>query len=129
MPGPADASIFDTDGDNESIAGKHHKHGVRWIEADKRPGSRIQGLKAIRDRLSASIKDDDGLNVQRWPMEDPGLFIFDTCDQFRRTVPTIPRDKMKIEDVDTKSEDHCYDEVRYRIFTERQTVGTATAPW
>jgi hypothetical protein len=48
-------------------------------------------------------------------MEAAGLFVFNTCDQFARTVPVLPRDEKDLDDVDTEAEDHIADEVRYRI--------------
>jgi hypothetical protein len=48
-------------------------------------------------------------------MEEPGLFIFATCPQFIRTVPTLPRDLANPDDVDSDKEDHCYDMGRYEL--------------
>jgi len=42
--------------------------------------------------------------------EPPMMQSFKTCEQFNRIIPSIPMDESNIEDVDTKSEDHCYDE-------------------
>ena len=109
-PGPADTSIFDTT-NGQSIAKAMSDMGVRWNRADKSAGSRILGWQRIRNRLQASIKKD-GL-----PRENPGLYVFNTCDAFIRTVPVIPRDDRNPEDVDTFSEDHCADEVRYRLYS------------
>jgi hypothetical protein len=53
-------------------------------------------------------------SVQR---EGPGLFVFDTCAQFIRTVPGVPRDQTDMDDVDTDTEDHVADESRYRAVT------------
>jgi hypothetical protein len=50
-------------------------------------------------------------------MEDPGMFIFSNCTQFIRTVPVLPRDQKKTDDVDTEAEDHIGDETRYRVLT------------
>ena len=49
--------------------------------------------------------------------EYPGLFVFNTCDHFIRTMPTLPRDDRDLDDVDTDSEDHVADEVRYRVLS------------
>jgi hypothetical protein len=49
------------------------------------------------------------------PREDPGLFVFENCLQFLRTIPLLPRDlEGDPEDVDTDAEDHIADEARYR---------------
>lgn len=109
-PGPADSSIFDTE-DGPSIADKMAEQGVRWEPADKSPGSRKNGWERLRLMLKAALS---------FPMEEPGLFVFNTCtDGFIRTVPVLPRDKVKTDDVDTKAEDHTGDEVRYRVMARK----------
>lgn len=94
-PGPADSSIFTIDNGN-SIAGDMEKIGVRWNRANMKSGSRINGWELLRQRFENSIK-----------REGPGIYIFDTCRQFIRTVPVLPRDKRQSDDVDTDAEDHC----------------------
>jgi hypothetical protein len=37
------------------------------------------------------------------------------CEAFIETVPSIARDEVKQDDVDTTSEDHIYDEARYMV--------------
>lgn len=111
-PGPADSSIFDeTNGD--SPAKIQERHHVKWERADKSPGSRKRGWQLIRGRLEAS-------HAPR--MEEPGLFVFDTCRQFIRTVPTLPRSERDPDDVDTTAEDHVADESRYRVLAEKRAV-------
>jgi hypothetical protein len=112
LPGPADSSIFDADPGKDSIA-----HGINrgysgrkdaqiFVPADKSPGSRKNGLSVIRRLLKASLADH---------MEEPGLFVFNTCnDGFIRTVPVLPRSDRDPDDVDTDAEDHSYDPARYR---------------
>lgn len=112
-PGPADSSIFDII-DGKCMANDFANCGCRWIKADKGPGSRVAGLEKFRSRLSSSLQS---------PMESPGLFVFSNCnDGFIRTIPTLPRDEKKPDDVDTNSEDHVFDETRYRIY--RKEPGT-----
>lgn len=96
QPGPSDPMIWDSTR-GESIAAQMGKIGVKWERGDNSPGSRIRGLEALRQYL---------YNSKQFPMEDPGLFVFNTCEQWRRTVPVIPRDEKKLEDVDSDSEDH-----------------------
>ncbi len=83
--------------------------GVSWIRADKRPGSRINGWELLRERLKNSLSG-----------EGPGLYVFNTCRQFIRTVPVLPRDEDKPDDADTEAEDHVADEVRYRVLAKGQ---------
>lgn len=115
-PGPADSSIFDTE-NGVCIADDMAKAGVKWTEADKSPGSRKNGAERIRKYLKASLK---------FPMEEPGLFIFDRCIHFIRTVPVLPRDQKNRDDVDSDAEDHVYDESRYRISQPKREVKTST---
>lgn len=104
-PGPADNQIRDVrEADVETIESKMSKKGVRWLESDKSPGSRRNGLQLIRDRLEAAVKN-----------EGPGLYFMANCVTSIEILPTLPRDKDKIDDVDTDAEDHCYDMVRYRV--------------
>ncbi len=102
-PGPADSAIFASQNGN-CIADDMARAGVRWLPADKGPGSRINGLEKVRSMLAAAAMD--------YP-EEPGLWAFSTCTHYRRTMPVLPRDERKPEDVDTDSEDHIYDDVRY----------------
>lgn len=119
MPGPADGSIFNADR-GVSIGDEFKQKGVKWLEADKRPGSRKTGWERARRMLKA-VKD---AYVDKVPMEEPGLLVFDNCVDFIRTVPILPRDKTKTDDVDTDAEDHIADEVRYRLMqARRQRMG------
>lgn len=112
-PGPADSSIFDAE-NGVCISDDMAKVGVKWTKADKSPGSRANGWERLRKYLKAA---------HQFPMEEPGLFIFDNCAQFIRTVPTLPRDENKSDDVNTKAEDHIGDETRYRIMqTKPQSI-------
>jgi len=51
----------------------------------------------------------------QFPMEDPGIFIFESCRQWIRCVPVLPRDAQDSDDIDSNAEDHNYDETRYRL--------------
>ena len=39
--------------------------------------------------------------------------VFDTCKHFIRTIPNLVYDESNVEDIDTRQEDHIYDECRY----------------
>lgn len=110
-PGPADGSIFDAQ-NGVCIADDMARAGVRWERADKSPGSRLNGLERLRKYLAAAHKA---------PMEEPGLFVFDTCRHFIRTVPVLPRNERNPDDIDTSAEDHIYDETRYRVLAVRHS--------
>lgn len=104
-PGPADNQIRDVrESDVDSIETKMGKKGVRWTDSDKSPGSRRNGLQLLRDRLEASVRN-----------EGPGIYFMSNCIGSIETLPSLPRDEKKIDDVDTDAEDHVYDMVRYRV--------------
>jgi hypothetical protein len=109
-PGPADSSIFD-ENNGDSPAKIQERHKVRWEKADKSPGSRKRGWQLMRGRLLASLSDR---------MEEPGLFVFDICRQFIRTMPVLPRSDKDPDDIDTDAEDHIADESRYRLLAVKR---------
>ena len=46
---------------------------------------------------------------------EEGLFVFDTCKYFIEIIPTLPRCPKNPFDLDTDSEDHLADSMRYKI--------------
>lgn len=111
-PGPADNQISNVNESNvDTIAQKMKKKGIKWTKSDKSPGSRINGLQLIRDMLKSSSKSNP---------EDPGLYFFNTCINLVSHLPVLPRDPNKTDDVDTKSEDHDYDALRYRVLNKKR---------
>ena len=107
--GPADNSIFDTV-NGMNIAQDMADHGVTWTRSDKSPGSRVNGAELIRTRLKASLS---------YPMENPGLFVFNHCRDFIDLVPIIPRCPKNPNDADTSAEDHHLDALRYAVLMPR----------
>lgn len=116
MAGPADSAIFATENGN-CIADDMLRIGVRWEAADKSPGSRVNGWEYVRKMLK-------GANQER--PEYPGMWVFDTCRHFIRTLPVLPRDERKQDDVDSSAEDHIADEVRYRASAKNRAVRLAS---
>ena len=110
QPGPADSSIFDRN-NGPSIAEDMADAGVHWTKADKSPGSRKQGWQRLRRLFSAARGG-----------EEPGLYVFDSCRHFIRTLPVLPRDARDPDDVDSGAEDHIADETRYRIYAKRPVL-------
>ena len=111
--GPADSSIFVAEPGKKSIADAMESTGAAFTPANKKPGSRKSGWEVMRRMLSEAAKERP---------EGPGLYVFETCSQFIRTVPTLPRRESDPDDVDTEAEDHVGDEVRYRISSEKRVV-------
>lgn len=114
QPGPADSAIYSNENGN-CIADDMSRVGVRWTPCEKGPGSRVNGWALMRQRMKAACQV---------PQEEAGFFVFDTCRHIIRTLPTLPRDERKTDDVDSDSEDHCADAARYRCATKRFTVTT-----
>lgn len=80
-----------------SIAEAMATRGVYFTPADN---SRIAGWNQVRSRLKG-----DG--------NHPLIYFFDTCTETIRTVPTMQHDVRKLEDLDSKGEDHAADTLRY----------------
>jgi hypothetical protein len=98
----ADPSIFASDG-GPSLAERMGPICGLWRRADNARVGRngaIGGWDQMRKRITG-----DG--------DTPMLFVFDTCRDFIRTVPTMQHDPDRPEDLDTSSEDHVADETRY----------------
>lgn len=112
FPGPADNQISEVrETETDTIEKKLADKGVIFERSDKSPGSRKIGLQLIRDRLEAATK-----------REGPALYFMDNCVASISTIPVLPRDKDKIDDVDTSAEDHAYDMTRYRVLKGNSRV-------
>lgn len=116
-PGPADSAIFD-DENGSCVARDMRDKGVRWEASLKGPGSRVKGWEAIRKLLRGACRPIGG-----GPREMPGLFITDVCRQAIEILPTLPRSHKNLDDVDTDSEDHIGDMLRYRVRRKEITAG------
>ena len=95
--GIADPSIYD-ESRGESVAAMMEREGVYFDKADNK---RIPGKMQLHNRLTF---DGNGF---------PMLYVFDTCKHFIRTIPALVYDETNVEDIDTDTEDHIYDECRY----------------
>lgn len=115
-------SISEEMGKSVKIGSKWYK-GITWIMANKKSGSRSVGWQLIRKRLRGSVqKKDEETNIIL-PREEQGFFVTKSCTEFIRTFPNLQKDMRKKDDVDTNSEDHIADEVRYFInFIDNNSV-------
>jgi hypothetical protein len=100
----ADTAIWSKDDDGPSVAEKFVRAGFRMIKSRK---DRINGLSMFHQRLLTSGEDGR-----------PMLLVFDHCVDFIRTIPALVPDPNHPEDIDTKLEDHIYDEARYAVMSE-----------
>jgi hypothetical protein len=97
--GVADPSIFE-ESRGQSIAQimENHPNYVSWSRGDN---ARLSGLQQFHYRLAFDERGETMFQV------------FSTCRHFIRTLPALVYDGKKVEDVDTRMEDHIYDECRY----------------
>jgi len=97
ITGVADPACWDASR-GPSVAEVAGKYGVYFVPGDNK---RIPGWQQIHERLRY---DEEGY---------PSLYVFTTCEDFIRTIPSLIYDAHKKEDLDTNGEDHIADETRY----------------
>jgi hypothetical protein len=93
----ADPAIWDQSR-GESIAETAAKYGIYFTPGDN---NRIPGWMQVHYRLQF---DENGY---------ARMYVFNNCKAFIRTMPLMMYSETHPEDLDTKLEDHCPDEVRY----------------
>lgn len=93
----ADPAIWDCSR-GESIAETAARYGIYFTPGDNQ---RIPGWMQVHYRLQF---DENGYSR---------MYVFNNCKAFIRTMPLMMYSETKPEDLDTKLEDHCADEVRY----------------
>lgn len=82
--------------------------GVFFLKADN---DRIQGKMQVhkRFRIETEVDEETGEILDEHPM----FLCFNNHKNFWTTIPNLQEDPRNPEDVDTKQEDHIYDELRY----------------
>jgi hypothetical protein len=99
--GVADDAIFARTGSGAgSIAEEFRRCGVYFSPAQK--SDRISGWQTMRRLLADAGKPDV-----------PGLYVSRACSYFWQTVPYLPRDQRRVEDIDSTAVDHAADAARY----------------
>ena len=93
----ADPAIWDASR-GESIAETAMRYGIYFSPGDNQ---RIAGWMQVHYRMQF---DHNGY---------PRMYVFNNCKAFIRTIPLMMYSETHPEDLDTKLEDHCPDEVRY----------------
>ena len=99
----ADPAIFQR-GSEGSIAELFERGHVWFTRGDN---ARLAGKMQLHYRLQF---DGDG---------EPLLQVFKTCRHFIRTLPALVYSALDPEDVDTRQEDHLYDQCRYVLMKRR----------
>lgn len=95
--GIADPAIFKSQ-TGTSIADTAMKDGVYFLPGDN---TRLAGWMQCRYRLQFN---EVGI---------PRFYVFNTCKEFIRTIPTLEHDPHDVEDLDSEGEDHIADMWRY----------------
>lgn len=108
--GVADDACFARSGHSAgSIADEFRAHRVYFEPAKK--ADRLTGWTRMRKMLSQAGQPDV-----------PGLYVSKRCEYFWGTVPYLPRDDKRIEDVDSSGPDHGADACRYGILRQNREV-------
>lgn len=109
IPGVLDTAAWNRTGYTGPTIGEILvRAGHKLRPADK---NRLAGKVQIHERLKENKVDGR-----------PKMQIFNSCPSLIRELQTIPVDKAKPEDVDTKAADHAYDALRYLIMSRPRTT-------
>ena len=100
----ADPAIW-SDENNQCIMQDFAEVGFNMVKANN---DRINGLVMV-DQIFKQTIDQNGT---------PMFQVFNTCTAFIRTIPLLKPDPNHPEDIDTKLEDHVYDEFRYAVMSD-----------
>lgn len=103
--GVADPAIWARNG-GESTAEVAARYGIHFSKGDN---ERIPGWMQCHYRLQF---DANGY---------PRMYVFSNCEAFIRTIPLMQYDHIRVEDIDTKLEDHVADEWRYACMSRPVT--------
>lgn len=97
-----DPAVFATNG-GPSIAEEMARAGSWFTRADNR---RVAGVGALGgwDQVRKRLIGEE---------ERPMIYFMDCCLHLIRTLPTLPTDPVLLDDIDSDSEDHAADALRY----------------
>lgn len=100
----ADPAIWSEE-NNQCIMQDFADVGFNMVPANN---ERINGLVMV-DQIFKQTVDQNGT---------PMFQVFNTCKAFIRTIPMLTPNPNHPEDIDTKLEDHVYDEFRYAVMSD-----------
>lgn len=103
----SDPACFREQGGDDIIRKFNKVENLPFRPADN---ERVPGWQQMIELLTEATKENP---------ERPGMWVFDTCRDFTRTIPSLMRDEKNPEDIDTRGEDHIADEARYVAQTIR----------
>lgn len=105
ITGVADSACWNVE-TGVSIIDTAAKYGIYFSKSEK---ARVPGWMQCQYRL---MFDEAG-----YPM----FYVFETCTEFIRIIPTLQYDEHQDEDLDTDGEDHIADEWRYFCMSKKMT--------
>lgn len=94
------------------IRGGENATGMRYSPKDFYLDAGINLIKGVNDRKAGAKMVYDALTIPE-DKSPPFLRFTDNCEYSIETFPLLPASERDPEDVDTKSEDHSYDAIRY----------------
>lgn len=92
--------------EGSTLLEQFREHGV-YLEKPRK--DRISGWVRLKSLMAAAKNDDP---------DAPGLWIRERCRYLHETMPTLPRSKLRPEDVDTRAADHGADALRYGVTSQ-----------
>jgi hypothetical protein len=99
----ADPAIWQRHGHGKTIAQLMQDKGLNVIPADR---DRLAAKQTFHSMLQRNL-DDGG----------PAFMAFSSCDEWWRTMPSLTSDPTVQEDVNTRSEDHQWDDTRFALMS------------
>lgn len=106
----ADPSTFKKDG-GPSIMEAFAVQGVLLRRADN---ARLAGWDKVRQHLNGWIGPEHTRPPGALP---PLMYLLDNCEAAINALQSVPADPDNLDDVDTESEDHCADDIRYGVMS------------
>ncbi len=100
------------------VADVFSSHGIHFTHANN---NRLQGWNVMHEFL----RHEDHTTGEKLV---PVLRVFSSCVHTIRTIPSLPYDKARVEDVDSNSEDHIADALRYALMTRPLASPTPSEP-
>lgn len=108
--GVMDSSVWARRGDiGPPIPEVMRQNGCLWRPSDRTKGSRVSGWMELHRRLRV-IQDAYGNPTAK-------IKIFNNCRNLIRTLPLLPTDPNNPEDINSATEDHAADALRYGIMS------------
>ncbi|WP_145279736.1 hypothetical protein [Pseudomonas sp. URMO17WK12:I11] len=117
-PGAADSQIYNGKQiqGQQTVAAELEAEGMKFVPADKAPGSRVNSAQLAFQRLSATKLNSP---------DSPHLYIFQGCRYLIGCLPSIARDEDNMDACKKGPDDHAWDALAYRL-TMKKSVTKVT---